>query len=98
MTQLVDKADMAPHIPAFSLEWFAAGDSWAETHVACMHSGHPSEVFPGQLGACKLPYRLWDVFQRLDHFSDSPLDTLQQFSVSPILSTPHVDTVLQVRS
>ena len=51
MTQLVDKADIAPPLPAFSLDWFAGGDSWAETHVACTHSGHPSEVFPGQLGA-----------------------------------------------
>ena len=34
----------------------------------------------------------------LDHFSGPPLDPLQQLCVSPVLRTPHLDILLQVRS
>ena len=34
----------------------------------------------------------------MDHFCGSPLDVLHQVHVSPELRTPHLDTVLQVRS
>ena len=34
----------------------------------------------------------------LDHFSGPPLDALQQLCVSPVLRTPHLDILLQVRS
>jgi len=38
------------------------------------------------------------VLHPLGHFCGPPLDTLQQVHVSPVLSTPHLDAVLQVRS
>jgi len=34
----------------------------------------------------------------LDNFCGPPLDALQQVHVCPVLKTPHLDTVLQVRS
>ena len=37
------------------------------------------------------------VFHSLDHFCGPPLDALQQIHVSLILTTPHLDIVLQVR-
>ena len=37
------------------------------------------------------------VFHPLGHFHDPLLDTLQQVCVTPVLRTPHLDTVLQVR-
>ena len=39
-----------------------------------------------------------EVFHPLDHFCGPSLGTLQKFFVSPVLKTPHLDTVLQVRS
>ena len=33
----------------------------------------------------------------LDHFCGPPLDALQQLHVSPVLRTPHLNAVLQVR-
>jgi len=38
------------------------------------------------------------VFHPLDHFCGPILDTLQQVYVPPVLRTPHLDTVLQLRS
>ena len=40
---------------------------------------------------------LGEVFHPLGHFCGLPLDALQQLHVSPVLRTPHVDAVLQVR-
>ena len=37
-------------------------------------------------------------FHPFDDFCDPPLDTLQQFYVSPLLRTPHLDAVLQVKT
>ena len=42
---------------------------------------------PVLVGSCSIP----------DHFCGPPLDALQQAPVSPVLSTPPVDAVLQVR-
>ena len=41
---------------------------------------------------------LGEVFHPLVHFCVCALDALQQAHVSPILRTPHLDAVLQVRS
>jgi len=38
-----------------------------------------------------------EVFHPWDHFCGPPLDTLQQVRVPPVLRTPHLDAVLQVR-
>ena len=38
------------------------------------------------------------MFHSLDHFSDPPLNTLQQVHGSLLLRTPQLDSVLQVRS
>ena len=42
------------------------------------------------------PVLVVDVFHPLSHFCGPPLDALQQLHVSPVLRTPHLDTVLQV--
>ena len=39
-----------------------------------------------------------ELFHALDHFCGPPLDALEQVHVSPALRTPHLDTVVQVRS
>ena len=44
-----------------------------------------------------VPSLVFQVFHPLEHFC-GPLDALQQFHVSPVLRTPHMDTVLQLRS
>ena len=54
----------------------------------------PSAGCTAQLSAC--PHR--EVFHPWAHFCGPPLDALQQLHVSPVLSTPHLDAVLQVRS
>ena len=43
------------------------------------------------------PDLLAEVFCPWVHFCGPPLDTLQQLCVSPVLRTPHLDAVLQVR-
>ena len=43
------------------------------------------------------PVLVEEVFHPLDHFCGPHLDTLELFCVSPVLRTPHLDTVLQVR-
>jgi len=44
------------------------------------------------------PVLIGEAFHPLDHFCGPRMDTLQQLCVSPALSTPHLDAVLQVRS
>ena len=39
-----------------------------------------------------------EVFHPWDHFCGPPLDVLQQVCVSPVLRTPQLDAVFQVRS
>ena len=67
-------------------------------HIERPLSGHlrtfssPGSTAPA-LSAC--PHRRGVPFLR--SFCGPPLDTLQQDLVSPVLRTPHLDTVLQVR-
>ena len=44
------------------------------------------------------PVLTGEVFYPSDQFCAPPLDVLQQVHVSPVLRTPHLDAVLQVRS
>jgi len=43
------------------------------------------------------PVLIREVFHPLDHFCGPLLDVLKQVCVSPVLRTPHLDAVLQVR-
>ena len=43
------------------------------------------------------PVLTGEVFHPLRHFCGPALDTIHQVHVSPVLRTPHLDTVLQVR-
>ena len=52
-----------------------------------LHAAQP------QLSACSVG----EVFHAWGHFCGPPLDTLQQLHASPVLRTPHLDAVLQVR-
>jgi len=43
------------------------------------------------------PVLVEEMFHLLDHVCGPPLDALQQVYGSPVLRTPHLDTLLQVR-
>ena len=59
-----------------------------------IHPAFPSPCCTPQLSAC--PHR--ELFHPSDHFCGPPLDAFQQLHVSPVLSTPHLNAALQVRS
>ena len=46
---------------------------------------------------CLIAFTVKEVFHPMDHFCGLSLDAVQQVCASPVLRTPHLDTVLQLR-
>ena len=63
----------------------------------CQVTSEPS-LLQAEQPQLSQPVLIGEVFHPLDHFSGPPLDAIQQFRVSPVLQTSHVDAVYQVRS
>ena len=63
--------------------------------------GHPQVTsepspLPAEQAQLSQPVLIAEVFHPFEHFCGPPLNALQQVCVSPVLRTPHLDTVLQM--
>jgi len=58
----------------------------------------PQNLLQAEQPQLSQPVLVGEVFHPLDHFCGPPLKALQQVHVSPVLRTPHLDAVLQMKS
>ena len=57
----------------------------------------PLSLLQAEQSQLRQPILIGEVFHPLDHFCGLSLDVLHQLCVSPVLRTPHLDSVYQVR-
>ena len=83
-------------MPAFSQTMVCLGEWCWHRSLQSSVSFLSSEVQDEQPQLSQ-PILVGEVFHPWDHFCGPPLDVLQQVHISPVLRTPHLDAVLQVR-